>query len=64
MMNTGEVANLLGIHVSTVRRWSDRGILEVYRIGPRVATGDSGGGTLSNLLRGGQQRARRAKSSR
>ena len=28
-------ARLLGIHVNTVRRWSDRGILRAYRIGPR-----------------------------
>ncbi|HEY32757.1 MAG TPA: helix-turn-helix domain-containing protein [Dehalococcoidia bacterium] len=30
-----EVAYLLNIHVNTVRRWSDNGILKSYRIGPR-----------------------------
>jgi excisionase family DNA binding protein len=29
------VAHLLNIHVNTVRRWSDIGILKSYRIGPR-----------------------------
>jgi excisionase family DNA binding protein len=30
-----EVAEYLNIHVNTVRRWSDLGILRGYRIGPR-----------------------------
>ena len=30
-----EVARLLHIHVNTVRRWSNRGIIRNYRIGPR-----------------------------
>ncbi len=29
------VAQLLGIHETTVRMWADSGILESYRIGPR-----------------------------
>lgn len=28
-------ALLLNVHVNTVRRWSNKGILLVYRIGPR-----------------------------
>ena len=35
MLGTGDVAQLLGIHVNTVRRWSRRGILKSYRIGSR-----------------------------
>ncbi len=35
MLTPGEVARMLGVHVNTVRRWADRGILEVYSIGPR-----------------------------
>ena len=34
-LRTSEVANLLNIHVNTVRRWSKQGILRAYRIGPR-----------------------------
>ena len=32
MLTVREVARLLNIHSNTVRRWSDRGILKVYRI--------------------------------
>jgi excisionase family DNA binding protein len=32
MMTVKEVAQLLHIHVNTVRRWSDQGILRSYRI--------------------------------
>ncbi len=35
MLTTGEVARLLDVHPSTVRRWSNRKILKAYRIGPR-----------------------------
>ena len=35
MLKTGEVAQLLGVHVNTVRRWSQKGILKSHRIGPR-----------------------------
>ncbi len=36
MLTTGEVARLLGVHPSTVRRWSERRIIKGYRIGPRA----------------------------
>ena len=36
MLTTGEVAFLLDIHPSTVRRWSDGKLLRGYRIGPRA----------------------------
>ena len=35
MLTTNGVARLLNVHVNTVRRWSDQGLLKVYRIGPR-----------------------------
>jgi excisionase family DNA binding protein len=35
MLTATEVARLLHIHINTVRRWSDRGLLTTYRIGPR-----------------------------
>ncbi len=35
VLTVREVASYLNIHVNTVRRWSDFGILEAYRIGPR-----------------------------
>jgi excisionase family DNA binding protein len=35
LLTTSEVANLLYIHINTVRRWSDQGILTPFRIGPR-----------------------------
>lgn len=36
MLGTGEVARLLGVHPSTVRRWHNRKLLKGYRIGPRA----------------------------
>jgi len=35
MLTTSDVARLLNVHVNTVRRWSNQGILMAYRIGPR-----------------------------
>ena len=35
LLTAAQVADLLNIHVNTVRRWSNKGILETYRIGPR-----------------------------
>jgi excisionase family DNA binding protein len=35
MLRAGEAAQLLGVHVNTIRRWSDKGILISYHIGPR-----------------------------
>ncbi|MBA7691354.1 hypothetical protein ES703_99897 [subsurface metagenome] len=35
MLNVSDVSQLLGIHVNTVRRWAQRGILKAYRIGSR-----------------------------
>ena len=35
VITTAEVAQLLHIHTNTVRRWSNKGIVKSYRIGPR-----------------------------
>ena len=35
MLTTGEVSQLLGVHVNTVRRWSRTGRLPAYRISDR-----------------------------
>jgi len=35
MLRTGEVARVMGISISTVRRWDEKGILKSCRIGPR-----------------------------
>ena len=35
LLTARQVARLLNVHVNTVRRWNDRGILKAYRIGPR-----------------------------
>ncbi len=35
MLKANEVASILNVHINTVRRWSNKGILKVYRIGPR-----------------------------
>jgi excisionase family DNA binding protein len=35
MMTTSGVAKMLHVHINTVRRWSNQGILKPYRIGPR-----------------------------
>ena len=35
MLTTSDVARLLNVHINTVRRWSNQGILRTYRIGSR-----------------------------
>ena len=35
MLTASDVGRLLCIHINTVRRWSNRGVLRSYRIGPR-----------------------------
>ncbi len=35
MLTTGDVARIFNVHTSTIRRWSERGIIKSYRIGPR-----------------------------
>ena len=35
MLRTRQVAELLNVHINTVRRWSSEGIIKSYRIGPR-----------------------------
>jgi len=35
MLTISEVAQILNVHVNTVRRWSNHGVLKSYRIGTR-----------------------------
>ena len=35
MLTTSEVARILSVHINTVRRWSNLGVLKSYRIGSR-----------------------------
>ena len=35
MLTTNDVARMLNVHINTVRRWSNQGILKTYRIGSR-----------------------------
>lgn len=35
VLRVGDVASLLGVHVNTVRRWSDEGGLKSFRVGLR-----------------------------
>ena len=35
MMKPGEAARMLHVHINTLRRWSDQGIIQTYRIGSR-----------------------------
>jgi excisionase family DNA binding protein len=35
LLTSQEVAELLHIHINTVRRWSNQGTLRSFRIGPR-----------------------------
>ena len=35
MLTTSDVARLLNVHINTVRRWSNLGVIKAYRIGAR-----------------------------
>ncbi len=35
MLTASDVARLLNVHMNTVRRWSNQGVLKAYRIGSR-----------------------------
>jgi DNA-binding transcriptional MerR regulator len=35
LLAIGDVARMLNVHINTVRRWSNQGILSALRIGPR-----------------------------
>ena len=35
MLTTSDVARLLNVHINTVRRWSNQGVIRAYRIGSR-----------------------------
>ena len=35
LLTTSETAKLLNIHINTVRKWSNLGVIPSFRIGPR-----------------------------
>jgi excisionase family DNA binding protein len=35
MLTARQVAQMLNVHINTVRRWDVRGVLRAYRVGPR-----------------------------
>jgi excisionase family DNA binding protein len=35
MLTARELARLLNVHINTIRRWDESGMLKAYRIGPR-----------------------------
>ena len=35
MLTTSEVARIFDVHPSTIRRWSERGIIKTYLVGAR-----------------------------
>lgn len=35
MLTASQVARLLNVHINTVRRWSNEGIIKAYRVGSR-----------------------------
>jgi excisionase family DNA binding protein len=35
MLTITELSQLLNVHINTIRRWSNQGIIKTYRIGPR-----------------------------
>lgn len=35
LLTTAQAAALLNVHLNTIRRWSNKGILATYRVGPR-----------------------------
>jgi excisionase family DNA binding protein len=35
MLIASDVSRLLNVHINTVRRWTNKGLLKAYRIGPR-----------------------------
>ena len=35
MLTASDIARLLNVHINTVRRWSNQGILKAYRVGSR-----------------------------
>ena len=34
-LTASQAAKLLNIHINTLRRWTNKGMLESYRVGPR-----------------------------
>ena len=63
LMRTSEAARMLNVHINTVRRWNNHGIIRSYRVGPRqdrrfrredvlrllIETGPNGGNNSNSL---------------
>jgi excisionase family DNA binding protein len=37
MLTISDVARIFNVHASTIRRWSEQGMIKSYRVGPRGA---------------------------
>jgi len=35
IITSGEAAKVLGVHINTIRRWTETGSLPCYRVGPK-----------------------------
>ena len=35
LLTTGEACQILYVHCNTLRRWTERGLITAYRVGPR-----------------------------
>jgi len=55
MLSVKEVASILSVHPSTVRRWEREGLLEAYRIGPRRSLRFAGGDILDFVNKSGKE---------
>jgi excisionase family DNA binding protein len=60
MLTTSEVARILSVHINTVRRWSNQGILKSYRIGSRGDRRFKKEDIASFFSKGGRSRERTA----
>ena len=56
MLTAQELAQLLNVHINTVRRWSNDGKIKVYRIGSRGDRRFKHEDVISFLAESGNQR--------
>jgi len=55
MLSVKQVASILSVHPSTVRRWEREGLLKAYRIGPRRSLRFAGGDILDFVNKSGKE---------
>ena len=41
LLTVGQAAEILSVHPNTIRRWTTRGLLQAYRVGPRETAGSA-----------------------